>query len=204
MKDQSPATYTLVWLIPLPSTGLTASATLDNDMATIKWNTQSEQNTSHFIIERSIDNRTFTATAGRVNAAGNSDSRRDYEMRDNISGLAHNGIIYYRVKLVDVDGKYAYSNTVIVRVLAELRTTAWPNPFQSVINISVNADKATTINIKLSDVNGRMIRTVSQAVSKGISQIALHDVERLPAGVYLVEMKDERSTIKTVYKLIKR
>ena len=71
MKDPSPATYTLIWLVALPADRLTATANLNGTVSTVKWTTLSEQNTKHFIVERSANNSTWAATGSTVAAAGN-------------------------------------------------------------------------------------------------------------------------------------
>jgi hypothetical protein len=203
MKDPSPAAYTLIWLVPLPADRLIAVASLNDNVATIKWSTLSEQNTKNFIVERSTDNRTWTATGNIIPAAGSSSDKREYQLPDNISDLAQNSVIYYRVKLTDIDGKVTYSNVCVVRLSQKLQMTAWPNPFQSTITISITSAKATIFNIRLLDINGRLIRTISQPAAKGTSQIVLRDFDRLPTGIYLLEMIDERSATTTVQRLMK-
>ena len=191
MKDPTPATYKLIWLIPLPADGLTALATLNGSMATIKWTTLSEQNTSYYVVERSLDGSNFTATGNKTPAAGNSTDKREYQMLDNISSLRQNNVIYYRVKLMDIDGKARYSNVVALRLSQKAGVTIWPNPFHSSITISITTEKETTIEINMIDVNGRTIRNINQPAAKGISQIPIRNLEQLPAGVYLVEITDK-------------
>jgi hypothetical protein len=202
MKDPTPASYKMIWLVPLPARGLTASANLNNNTATIKWFTLSEQNTSYFVVERKYGNTDFTATGNQVRAAGNSDSKSDYQMPDNIGNLMQNEIIYYRIKLVDLDGKVTYSNTVIIRLSKKPGVTIWPNPFQSSLTISITTEKETIVDIKLIDINGKLIRNFSQKVAKGISQIAVQDLAQLPGGVYLIEITDKNAGT-TYQKLVK-
>ena len=123
-------------------------------------------------------------------------------MNDNISNLIQNDVIYYRVKLVDQDGKVTYSNVVAVRLSKKPGVTVWPNPFQSAVTISVTTEKETTIDIKLIDVNGKLLKKTTQHVSKGISRITIRDLEKLPGGVYLVEITDKMAGT-TYQKLIK-
>ena len=111
--------------------------------------------------------------------------------------------IFYRVKLVDFDGKVTYSNVVVVKLAQKLQVTAWPNPFQSSIAVNINTDKPTTFNIKLSDMNGRLVRNISQSVSRGVTQVTLRDFEKLPAGIYLLQITDEKSAAVTVHRLLK-
>jgi hypothetical protein len=203
MKDPTPASYTLIWLVPLPADGLSAVAVLNGNVSTIKWSTLSEQNTSHFIVERSLDNKDFVATGNTVKAAGTSAEKREYQLQDDISGLMQNNTIFYRVKLVDIDAKSKYSNVTVVRLAQKLQVSAWPNPFQSAITISISSDKATPFDIKLVDISGKLIRMTSQNVAKGLSQIALRDFDKLPAGIYLLQLTDQRTSITTVQRLMK-
>jgi hypothetical protein len=202
MKDPTPAKYTLMWNIPLPADGLTVLANLNGTVANIKWSTLSEQNTDYFIVERSLDNINFSATGNKVNAAGTSVSKEEYQLPDNISGLMQNPVIYYRVKLVDIDGKFKYSNVVALRLSQKPGVTVWPNPFHSSITISITTDRETVIDINLIDVNGRTLRNSSQSASKGIVRINIDNLEQLPSGVYLVEIVDRKAGT-TYQKLLK-
>lgn len=203
MKDPTPATYKLLWFIALPADGFTALASLDGTAANITWTTLSEQNTSHFVVERSLDGMNFTETGNAIPAAGNSVEKRDYQEMDNISNLMQNSVIYYRVKLVDINGKMKYSNMVSIKLFQKSEISAWPNPFQSSVTIGIRVDKETTINIRLADISGKVIKNFSQQVTKGLSQIVLHGMQEISAGVYMLEVTDEKSKSVTVEKLIK-
>jgi hypothetical protein len=204
MKDPTPAVYSLVWLVPLAADNLSAQANLDANVSTIKWSTTSEKNTSHFVVERSLNNRDFSPVGVQVQAAGNSLSQKDYKLMDDVSGLAHNtSIIYYRVKLVDRDQKFRYSNTVVVRLSQKAEVSAWPNPFRSSVTVSITSDRATVVNIRMMDIQGKLIRQTSQSVGKGTTQLTLRDFDSLPQGTYLLEVKDDRQVIAEVRKLVK-
>jgi hypothetical protein len=202
MKDLTPAIYKMSWLVPLPADRLVAIANLQGSTATINWSTLSEQNTSYFIVERSLDNKNFTATGNQVAAAGNSTEKREYQMNDNISSLTQKEIIYYRVKLVDLDGKISYSNTVVVRLSQKPGVTIWPNPFQSYITIGITTTKETNLDIRLVDVNGRIVKNMNQRAPKGTSQVTINNLDQLPAGVYLVEITDQAAGT-TFQKIVK-
>jgi hypothetical protein len=78
----------------------------------------------------------------------------------------------------------------------------WPNPFQSVITSSITTEKETTLDVKLIDVNGKTLYTANQKASKGISRVTIQDLDKLPSGVYLVEITD-KSAGTTFQKLVK-
>ena len=202
IKDPSPATYTLIWLIPLPAEGLNATASLNDNDALIKWSTLSEHNTSYFEVQRSTDNVNFEPTGQQVQAAGESETKKEYQMNDKLPAQLRSDVVYYRVKLVDQDGKVTYSNIVVVRISRKPGVTVWPNPFLSNVTISITTESETTIDVNMIDVSGKVLKTITQSVPRGISQISLKDLDQLPAGVYLMEIADKRAGT-TYQKLLK-
>jgi Bacterial Ig domain/Bacterial cadherin-like domain len=202
-RDPTPATYTINWLGTLPVTGLKATANLQGTVATIKWETLSEYNTDYFILERSMDNISFSAVGNKVDAAGNSDTKLEYKQDDNVSGLIQNAVIYYRVKLTDIGGKIKYSNVAVVRLNKVIGITAWPNSFTSYVTIGVNVDRSTDLKISLTDAAGKFIAEKNVHVVKGVSQFTLNGLDKLANGVYLLNVTDKNSGSKTIYKLIK-
>ncbi|HYF30206.1 MAG TPA: Ig-like domain-containing protein [Chitinophagaceae bacterium] len=205
MKDPTPATYSLVWMVPLGADALVAKATLNEHVTTVKWHTIAEVNTSHFVVERSTDNRDFVPVGSNVAAAGTYPGRKDYQLQDDVSSLAQSyNVVYYRVKLVDRNNKFKYSNTEAVRISSpKVEVSAWPNPFRSSITVNINADKATTFHFRLTDASGKTITQMKQAVGKGTSQVPIRELDRLPQGMYLLEVRDERSPVPQVIKLVK-
>jgi hypothetical protein len=201
-KDPTPATYTLAWAGTLPAERLILSASLKGDITTLKWETLSESNTSYFEVERSNDPANFSSIGQKVKAAGNSVTRSDYKQQDDISGMVQNEVIYYRVKLVDLDGKITYSNTVTIRLSKKPGVTIWPNPFHSYVTVSVTTQRETVIDINVIDVNGNQIRRFSQKASKGLNQITIQNLDGLPGGMYLIEISDKNAGT-TYQKLIK-
>jgi hypothetical protein len=202
-KDPSPALYELLWSWPLPAEGLEARAELQGDVALIRWSTISEHNTDYFILERSVDNTHFTATGSTVDAAGNSEMQRGYQQADDISHLFQYPVIYYRIKLVDLDGSYKYSNVVAVRLTKSIGITGWPNPFTTYITLNIAASQRTTLLIRLNDIAGRTILTKTQPAARGVSQVTLSGLGKLAKGVYLIEVADQVSGNKSIFKFIK-
>lgn len=100
----------------LPVSGLKLSGRWQNDAARLDWITLAEYNNRYFNIERkySTENAfTIVGVQNSLHADGNSQSRTSYHWTD--PATADKGIIYYRLKQVDQDGKFSYSNTIIIR-----------------------------------------------------------------------------------------
>ncbi len=202
-KDPSPAYYKLYWPVPLPATGLTLTADLAGSLVSLKWMTLSEQNTSHFILERSIDNLNYTVIAGNIPAAGESISRTDYSSNDNIEALRGASVIYYRVRLVDIDGHFKYSNVAAVRLTGASFVSAWPNPFQSTISVNIYSVGSSVVAIRLNDANGRTVMTRTERISNGMNQLNIPNLQHLPSGTYMLEITDINTGVKSVEKLNK-
>jgi hypothetical protein len=88
----------------LPITLLNFSATVQAFNAVeLNWTTTNEINSSHFVIERSIDGNKFS-DINKVSATGNSTIKQNYSYLDNQAANINSPVLYYRLKLVDKDG----------------------------------------------------------------------------------------------------
>ena len=192
--------YALGAVLPLQS--LMVSATLTGSVATIYWVTKNEINTNKFIVERSTDNRTFT-TVGEKRAAGTYQGTSNYALPDDISSLSSYSVIYYRIKVIDIDGAFTYSNVVVVRLDIKAIVKIWPNPFVSNVTVSITSKTATTLNVRVLDYTGKTIFVKQHQVTKGANQLNLDYIATLPPGVYILEMTDEPGSINVKQKLVK-
>ena len=155
----------------LPVTLLDFSATTIDKQIAINWQTATEINTSHFIIQHSTDGSSFT-DIGTVKAMGN--GANSYSFTD-----AHpaNGINYYRLQSVDKDGAVSFSKVVSVQFTVNSnQLTVYPNPSRDNVTISGNH----IASVQVIDYIGRVVKVVSlkDATNPTLS------VNSLPAGVY--------------------
>lgn len=161
---------------PLPLTWLFVKANeKNNGDILIEWATSQEVNTSHFIVERTQANGTFTAI-GNLPAKGN-EIRNDYSFTDN----SHpSGTVSYRIRQVDIDGKFEYSKQVVVRAINQqsgLKLYPNPAPGYSRISLPQGLQQAT---VKIYNQVGGLVKTV--VVSNG----ELVTLQGLSKGVYHV------------------
>lgn len=184
---------------PLPATGLQLQTQLTNNTVTLNWKTLSEISTDYFEVERSTDGQAFTSLA-RVTAAGFSATERGYSHDDDVSGVSHNGILYYRVKLYDIDGSYRYSNVSVVRINTAA-VKAWPNPFTEVIQITISSNSRQEATLQLSDVSGRRILVRNVTLNKGVNQVSLTNLSGLPSGNYYLQITTADGTERTLLQL---
>lgn len=154
----------------LPVTWLSFTGEKEEKTVLLKWSTGTEINTSHFIVERSVDGRTFSSI-GTVAAAGNSIRVSDYTLRD-ISPF--NGLNYYRLKQVDKDGKFIYSATVTVNFNSGIVISCYPNPVRSIMYIRFNSVDLAAYSYQLFDMGGRLVKTA--LISSPLTPVNVHDL----------------------------
>ena len=137
----------------------------------ISWQTATEQNTSHFIIQRSTDGSSFT-DIGTVKAIGS--GANSYSSTDN---KPTNGINYYRLESVDKDGASTFSKVVSCELsVVSKQLTVYPNPAKS----SVTVRGSHIASVQVIDNIGRVVKVVEfkDAANPSLS------VSGLGAGVY--------------------
>lgn len=145
----------------------------------IAWKTTSETNSSRFEIERStIPAKGFSKIATVVTSDDPSGSSYSYTDTNLVSDDIH----YYRLKMVDKDETFAYSQIQKVRLSPVLTTKIYPNPASETINIKTD-DWHRVNAIRVHDVNGGLIY---QAIGENLNTAP--DVSKFPAGLYFLEI----------------
>ncbi|MBB1286566.1 T9SS type A sorting domain-containing protein [Flavisolibacter sp. BT320] len=139
---------------PLPVTLSFFGGTRQISGVQLSWQTASEQNTDHFELERSADGRSFSPI-GRVAATGNTTSAVKYGFLDTHPGT---GSKYYRVKVVDRDGKFSYSEVINVNNPIMVKLDLYPNPFRQHATIKMGgAQQAGIFTLRVLDAGGRLV-----------------------------------------------
>lgn len=175
-------------LVTLPATGVNLSAALNGNDVLLKWKTASEVNSDHFEIERSTDGRNFT-TIGTKRAAGNSVTEISYEEVDpSMNASAY----YYRLKLVDIDGRYSYSNIAMVRKSGSVKSVRmYPNPATSQVNLEFSNAKGNYV-ISLYNQAGQEVLTQKSSITYGVQYITINR-NSLNSGSYVVRVRSTES-----------
>jgi len=119
-------------ILPVTLIEFTATKASGQQKTDLYWQTSSEQNSKNFIIERSIDDNTWS-DIGNVAAAGNSSSSHSYSYTDN---KPVTGINYYRLRQTDINGKTSYSDTRLINFGSNAKTAVLPNPVKDRLYIT--------------------------------------------------------------------
>ncbi len=200
-KVSNSALYKIGWLYLLPARLFETTAVLNGDDAVINWKTSGELSTSHFYTERSTDNSNFI-TIALTTASGNSATEKNYSITDDISAV-NSTVIYYRNKLVDANGKITYSNTVAVRKSAIDAVSVFPNPFMETVNVSFYSTVCTTAEMRITDLSGKILAAKQYNVVKGNNQASISNLKNIPAGIYLLQVKNKNGSMNLVQKIMK-
>jgi hypothetical protein len=160
----------------------------------LNWKTASEINAKEFQVER-MDNGGNFIQIGSVKAAGNTNKLTAYSFIDFTANKQ--SIRYYRLRMVDFDGKYKYSNTIkIADENAANEVVVYPNPTNDKISIA-NA------NLNFAAVSYKVMNLTGDVVKVGTSNINEINVSDLAAGMYMLSVIDEANEAVTV-KFIKK
>ncbi len=183
----------------LPVDMLSFTGTLQTDLsALLNWKTQNEVNTAHFIIERSIDGKNFSSI-GTVAASANGSAMTNYSFTDNDAANQGVAIIYYRLKTVDVNTSFKYSNTIkLVLPAAKGAITVSPNPATDVLNAQVASPAATASAWRIIDNTGRTVMLQNETLKKGSNMVMLN-IKTLAAGSYHLHITGNGVDIKTTF-----
>ncbi len=155
----------------------------------LTWATVSEVNNDYFEIQRSKDGRAFEFV-GTVNGAGNSSSEISYA---SVDYAPYKGVSFYRLKQLDFDGSYEYSD--VVKVYLEEQTSQlriYPNPVRDVLRIESTIDDAKVV------VYDAQMKVVNS--KRFVSETDI-DMSSYQAGIYLISL--ESSNFSKMYKVVK-
>lgn len=166
--------------LPLPiELGSFEAKLTPQNIVDIRWTTISEQNTSHFIIEKTTDFKVFTQ-AGRQKAVGNSSTLQYYAVQDLYPS---NGISYYRLKSVDIDSTTSYSQWRAINYQNVLTTiTLYPNPSNEQVQVTLKTGIKAPIQIHIVNQLGQTKLSQTGQTNQANSLT----LDTLPAGVYTV------------------
>ena len=160
----------------------------------INWKTAQELNSKYFTIETSSDAIQWSV-AGSVNAAGNSNTERNYTFTDN-----HFFNTFYRIVEYDFDGKSIISSVIQSSCSIQESFTLYPNPVHNKVKVSINVNAAATAIFKLYDAKGALVKTISASLTNGINQLDIN-MEGLAQGIYTINAKWNNQT--QVNKIVK-
>ncbi len=169
---------------PLPVEILSLYGVVTGGSIVIHFTTATETNSLSFILERFDSETEKFNYLTQTPAAGNSTIPREYSLIDESPLTGENR---YRIKMIDTDGSFSYSEIVTVNNSApsEYRLAQnYPNPFNPYTTISYQIPNAGKVTIKVYDVLGNLVATLIDAYHVAGSYSMLLNASTWSAGVY--------------------
>ncbi len=176
-------------IIPVELTSF--SGRVENGSVILNWSTATETNNRGFEVERSQkseDGNQNWENVGFVNGNGTTTKQHNYSFKDN-KNLSGN--YNYRLKQIDFDGSFEYSNIVEVNITSPVKFSLeqnYPNPFNPGTVISWKSPVSSRQTLKVYDVLGREVATlVNEYKPAGTYQVEFN-ASKLPSGIYFYRL----------------
>jgi hypothetical protein len=154
-------------VVPVKFLGFTAIRS--NNNAILNWQVENEDiNTAKYEVEISTGGVSFERIAS-INPLNNGRSSNVYSFtKENISALRNAGVIYFRIKQIDRDGKFVYTQIRSIRLDGKsFSAAAFPNPLKDLTKLTIDLAQDETISIQVTDVLGKQLSNVQLQGVKG-------------------------------------
>ncbi len=185
-------------IVPLPIELLSFTAVVNGKDVDLKWETATEVNNDFFTVERSADAMDF-GFVDEIKGAGNSSQPINYFTKDR---EPLHGISYYRLKQIDFDGHYKYSNVVPVNIVSssfEVLNT-YNDPDAGSLQITLNCNINYLIQFDLYTLLGEKVYSTFAQVSEQNNKIDIPSAT-LAKGIYLLRVSGGNQLISRKIKL---
>lgn len=178
------------------------SSTISDNKVNLTWKTATEKNNSGFDVERKLQNSNW-AKIGFVKGNGSTTESSIYIFVDTPN---KNGKISYRLKQVDYDGSYTYSDAIEVDLSIPVEFSLaqnYPNPFNPVTTINYSLSTRSKVELKVYNILGKqVVSLVNQMQEVGNHQVQF-DASKLASGVYFYELTAGQFSAKKKMVLLK-
>jgi len=194
--------------VPAPVELVSFTANYSFNSVKLIWQTATEVNNYGWEIERSkVDEKTNKPSVwekiGFVKGSGNSNSPKEYTFIDD---KVLYGYYVYRLRQIDNDGSYSYSNEVRIMVGSKPQVydvKSYPNPFNPQTTIRFDVPKASNVKLQVYDITGQLVTTlVDEYLEAGVYE-RVFDGSRLASGIYISVLQAEGVKVVRKMQLIK-
>ena len=170
----------------LPVHLLSFKTLLVNRVTNIDWTVTNEQNFKAYNIEWSVDAERYQSI-GMIASKGISSGPVNYNFQHNNTAIGSN---YYRLKMIDKDGTFQYSNVRLVNVVKNISLSIYPNPAQQYLTIDLNGTLQPQTEVIMTDPNGKEIKRL-----KLVGNTVNISLQNLLPGLYLIKLFENGRSI---------
>ena len=175
-NDNQSVSFNTLSVLPVNLQSFDAS--INNCVTNINWQSASEDNLKNYSLEYSNDGIKYSSIY-EVKAKGNNSTY-------NTEHKAEEGKVFYRLKMIDFDGKYEYSKIIPLNVSINKNwAVVYPNPTAQIINVNISTSNNLPTKVVLYDILGKQI--LSQLLQNGKNKI---NVTKMIAGIYTLTFSE--------------
>jgi type IX secretion system substrate protein len=161
----------------------------------ITWETESEENTSMFLVERSSNGVDDFREVSRLDASGFSNTFQFYKTEDTSPFVSS----YYRLKILYFDGSYEYSDVVVIERSAEIfKLDVYPIPTNEELNVLFDSKENGFATVSISTYIGTSIKNDEVNLQSGINRLN-YNFSELDAGIYIISIKTGTEVISKTF-----
>jgi hypothetical protein len=175
---------------PLPVRLVSFFGETQEENALLQWKIADAENFDRFELERSTDARQFRFVS-KIAFTPNID-KYGFNDADAVNFINAQDQVYYRLKMLDLDGSYAYSRIVNLKLNERDTKFVYPNPFSSEVSISSRKHDNEVAEIQFVDSRGRIMLAKKARVID--SKIHLPNL-KMPAGAYTINVRTSTGTV---------
>jgi hypothetical protein len=177
--------------LPVELTSFTAEAT--EEQVLLEWRTTSETQNRHFVVQRRSDESQEWKAIGTVPGNGTTLEPQAYQFIDrNPEARVH----YYRLKQVDYDGAYEYSNVRAVELGANvgLEVRLGGNPVENRLNMALRVPEEERYQIRILNSKGQTTYQQSRTLTAGAHNLRI-PVYQMAAGIYILRLEGHHQVV---------
>ncbi len=146
------------------------------------WKVEQEINLDRYEIERSLNGRDYEKIGEEKAINAN-----EYHFTDHLKGIAANKI-FYRLKMLDIDTKHAYSKTIMIGITADGMIAISPNPATSYIKLQLSKSIRGKVDVNILDISGRPVAKETRKIN---ADDIIISTARLSSGTYIVQINND-------------
>jgi len=165
----------------------------NNYLIKLQWQSQYEQNSKHYVVQRSTDGINFT-DIDKVTAAGNSAIPLTYNYTDVLPALLQTvPTVFYRLECVDIDGQFSNSQVVAVHLnKRDVELLVFPNPVAHVLQVQTNGITGRSV-LSITDAAGRQLYIREMVLETGSNSMPVN-VSQFGSGIYYVRLSNGKDS----------
>jgi hypothetical protein len=156
-----------------------------NQNIVLQWVAENEKEIREYTLEKSVDGMSYNGMAIVAAKNGKSQTQTPTALQPRI------GYNYYRLSYTSTSGEKLVAGTTKVLIAKDYTINIYPNPASNALNIHVSSKQPTVVNVKLTDLTGRLVYTASQN-STGLIRI---DISQFTKGIYNLTLVMDGETV---------